>query len=323
MLLALLLSRPKFLPRLEAYTLRRRDFLALLSAATATAYAPSDVAAQDPQAPVNNFRFVAFGDMGTGDSNQLSLANGMVAYHSQRPFDTALMLGDNIYPNGSQGLFKDKFERPYAELLKRDIRFYAVLGNHDVRQGLKGQINYPNFNMGGKPYYSFVKGNGLVEFFGLDSTNMDRRQVGWLGEALAASRAAWKIAYFHHPIYSSGITHGSDTKLRAMIEPLLVKHGVVAALSGHDHIYERTKPQKGVQYFISGTGGQLRKGDIDRRTPFFETGNDKVNSYMSFEVTADSLSYSALDAAGRILDSGSLTRARTARLGAWPSLEKA
>jgi len=279
--------------------------------------------AKRSQTPVINFRFVAFGDMGTGESNQLSLANGMTTYHSQHPFDTALMLGDNIYPNGSSGLIKEKFERPYAELLKRDVRFYAALGNHDVRQGLKGQINYSNFNMNGKPYYSFVKGNGLIEFFALDSTNMDRQQLGWLGEALGASRAAWKIAYFHHPIYSSGITHGSDTKLRAMIEPLLVKHGVVAALSGHDHIYERTKPQRGVQYFISGTGGQLRKGDIDRRTTHFAAGNDQVNSYMCFEVTAEKLSYSALDAAGRTLDSGSLTRARNALLGALPSSENA
>jgi predicted MPP superfamily phosphohydrolase len=161
------------------YGLKRRDFLALLSAATATAYVAGSAAAQDSQAPVNNFRFAAVADMETGDSNQLSLANGMAAYHRQRPFDTILTLGDNIYPNGSQGLFKDKFERPYAELLKRDVRFYAVLGNHDVREGLKGQINYPNFNMGRKPYYSFVKGNGLVELFALDSTNMDRQQMGW------------------------------------------------------------------------------------------------------------------------------------------------
>ncbi|HKQ75095.1 MAG TPA: metallophosphoesterase [Blastocatellia bacterium] len=302
--------------------MRRRDFLALLSATTAAAYVGRAVA-QSSQAPVDNFRFVAFGDMGTGESNQLSLAHGMTTYHSQHPFDTVLMLGDNIYPNGSSGLFKEKFERPYAELLNRDVRFYAALGNHDVRQGLKGQINYSNFNMGGKPYYSFVKGNGLVEFFALDSTNMDRRQIGWMGEALAASRAAWKIAYFHHPIYSSGITHGSDTKLRELIEPLLVKHGVAAALSGHDHIYERTKPQRGVQYFISGTGGQLRKGDIDRRTPHFAAGNDRVNSYMCFEATADKLSYSALDAAGHTLDSGSLTRGRNAFLEARRSSENA
>ena len=77
-----------------------------------------------------------------------------------------------------------------------------------------------------------------------------------------------------------------------------------------------------MQYFVSGAGGQLRKGDIGQRTPFFETGNDEVNSCMSFEVTADKLSHSALDEAGHILDSGSLTRAHTARPGARPSLER-
>jgi 3',5'-cyclic AMP phosphodiesterase CpdA len=301
--------------------MKRRNFLALLSAGTAAAHTlmANAAAPRKAETAADGFRFAAFGDMGTGDSGQFSIASGMTNRHGQRPFDTVLMLGDNIYPNGSSGLFKDKFERPYAELLKRDVRFYAVLGNHDVKQGLKGQINYPNFNMGGKAYYSFVKGNGLVEFFALDSTNMDRQQLGWMEEALTASKAAWKIAYFHHPIYSSGITHGSDTKLRALIEPILVKHGVAAALSGHDHIYERTKPQRGVQYFVSGTGGQLRKGDTDRRTPFFATGNDQVNSYLMFEATPEKLSFSALDAAGNTLDSGSLTRANTALLGAEPA----
>ena len=257
-------------------------------------------------------RFVAFGDMGTGESNQLSVAAGMTVYHDKHPFDTVLMLGDNIYPNGDPALFKDKFERPYAELLKRGVRFYAALGNHDVRRGREAEINYPNFNMNGKAYYSLVKGDGLIEFFALDSTDFDRKQARWLDGALAASKAQWKIAYFHHPLYSSGITHGSDTKLRAQLEPLLVKYGVTAALSGHDHAYERTKPQRGVQYFVSGAGGQLRKGDLDRRTPFFCTGNDTVNSFMYFEAAPDKISFWAIDAAGHTIDSGVLTKSRAA-----------
>ena len=128
--------------------------------------------------------------------------------------------------------------------------------------------------------------------------------------ALSASKAPWKIAYFHHPIYSSGITHGSDTKLRTLLEPLLVKYGVVAGLSGHDHTYERTKPQQGVQYFVSGAGGQLRKGDIDKRTPIYSAGNDRVNSYMCFEATPERLSFRALDAAENVLDSGTLSPVR-------------
>lgn len=256
--------------------------------------------------------FIAFGDMGTGDKAQYSIAAAIAAHHDNHPFDTALMLGDNIYPNGDPALFKEKFERPYAELLKRGVRFYAALGNHDVRRGREAEMEYANFNMKGRAYYSFVKGDNLIEFFALDSTNMTASQLRWLEEALAASKAQWKVAYFHHPIYSSGITHGSDTKLRAQLEPVFVKYGVTAALSGHDHTYERTKPQRNVQYFVSGTGGQLRKGDLDRRTPIFAAGNDRVNSFMYFEAAPTKLSFWALDAAGNTLDNGALTRVRAA-----------
>ncbi len=214
------------------------------------------------------FRFVAFGDAGTGEPSQYSVAKAMVAHHDEHPFDTALMLGDNIYPNGDPALFKEKFEKPYDDLLKRGVRFFAALGNHDVRRGRQAQLNYRHFNMNGKAYYSFVKGGGVIEFFALDSTQITSEQISWLERALLASKAPWKIAYFHHPIYSSAGTHGSDMKLRAVLEPLFVKFGVAAVLSGHDHTYERTKPQKGVTYFVSGVGGKLRRDDLDRRISY-------------------------------------------------------
>jgi hypothetical protein len=266
-------------------------------------------------APQQAFSFVAFGDAGTGEAGQFAVANAMTAYHHKHPFDTALMLGDNIYPNGDPRLFKEKFERPYEELLKRGVLFFAVLGNHDVRSGREAQIKYRHFNMNGRAYYSFVKGNGVIEFFALDSNQVSREQLGWLEGALIASKAPWKIAYFHHPIYSSGITHGSDTRLRAVLEPLFVKYGVTAALSGHDHTYERTKPQKGITYFVSGVGGQLRKGDLDRKSPILDNGNDKVNSFMYFEVTPEKLSFWAIDPQGNTLDKGSFSRTHAANSG--------
>ena len=236
----------------------------------------------------------------------------MVAYHNKHPFDTALMLGDNIYPNGEPKFFEEKFEWPYAELLQRGVRFFAALGNHDVRRGREAQIRYRHFNMNGRAYYSFVKGNGVIEFFALDSTDVKKGANSLARGCVDGSEVLWKIAYFHHPIYSSASTHGSDTKLRAIFEPLFVKFGVAAALSGHDHTYERTKPQKGITYFVSGVGGQLRKGDLDRKSPLYEAGNDKVNSFMYFEVTPEKLSFWAIDAEGYTLDKGTLTRARAA-----------
>ena len=109
-------------------------------------------------------------------------------------------------------------------------------------------------------------------------------------------------------LYSSGKKHGSDLKLRRRLEPIFVRHKVAAVLSGHDHIYERTKPQRGVQYFVSGAGGKLRRGNINRRSPFFLVGNDEVNSFMYFEATGEALNFWAVDATGNILDSGDLTR---------------
>lgn len=267
---------------------------------TATVQPPKNTPSPDV------FRFAALGDMGTGDSNQRAIARQMASFQSKHPFDTVLMLGDNIYPEGDPAEFGTKFEHPYAELLQRGVQFYAVLGNHDVKHGRQAEMNYPPFHMNGHAYYSFVRGNGLVEFFAIDTTSLDGKELQWLKNALVNSKARWKIAYFHTPIYSSGRTHGSNLKKRAFLEPLFVRYGVAAVFAGHDHIYERTKLEQGVEYFVSGAGGQLREGDINRSDPIFEAGNDQVNSFMYLEVTPDQMAFWALDASGNILDQGTL-----------------
>ena len=90
---------------------------------------------------------------------------------------------------------------------------------------------------------------------------MDAKQVEWLDKALAASGSEWKIAFFHHPLYSSGATHGSADLQRELLEPVFLKHGVNVVFTGHEHFYERLKPQKGVAYFIVGSSAKLRTGD--------------------------------------------------------------
>lgn len=249
------------------------------------------------------FRFIALGDAGTGKSGQFAIAKRMTQFLDERPFDTVLMLGDNIYSSGKASDIGPKFEQPYADLLRQDVKFYAVLGNHDIRRGRTFEINYPNFNMSGRAYYSMIKADGLIEFFALDSTDFDDQQRGWLELTLAASKARWKIAYFHHPLYSSGKMHGSDVRLRASLEPLFIKYDVAVAISGHDHFYERIKPQRGIQYFVCGAGGQLRPGNINSRSPLTEAGNDKVHSFLFAEASKKALTFWAIDPAGNILDS--------------------
>ncbi|HKC86384.1 MAG TPA: metallophosphoesterase [Blastocatellia bacterium] len=305
--------------------MKRRAFLGLLSATTASALAPTASANNtirtlgaglSPATALPSeeaLRFIVFGDSGKGDTAQHELARMMVAHHWSQFYDTALMLGDNIYPDGNPEDIQAKFERPYAELLRRGVTFHAVLGNHDVKKGREAQINYRNFNMGGRAYYSFTKGDGLVEFFGIDSNRFDFLQRRWLEEALQASQAKWKIAMFHHPLYSSADKHGSDFHLRAELEPLLIKYGVDAAFSGHDHVYERTKPQQGVQYFTSGAGAKTRHGDLQRGTPFHVTGADETSSFMSIELTPERFSFKTINIAGREIDSGELAPRSAAR----------
>jgi 3',5'-cyclic AMP phosphodiesterase CpdA len=267
-----------------------------------------------PQPPIVNFAVI--GDSGSGDEHQLNVARQMVAYHDRHRYEFVIMLGDNVYPWGSPGDYRKKFEIPYAELLKREVKFYAVLGNHDVSFG-RGEfaIKYPLFNMGGRRYYTFTKGDGMVQFFALDSNTLaegkrDETQLNWLRKELADSKALWKIAYFHHPIYSSGKRHGPDVRMRAVLEPILIEGGIRVVFSGHDHVYERINPQHDIYYFVSGSAGKLRRGNLDPKSPLTIKGNDQVRHFIYVEIQNRELMFEAVSEQGEVFDRGTLSLPR-------------
>ena len=213
------------------------------------------------------------------------------------PFDFALMLGDNIYGTQTPADFQRKFEEPYKALLGAGVKFYAALGNHDD----PNERFYKPFNMAEKRYYNFKNGN--AEFFALDSTYMDPRQLDWLTKSLGSSSAAWKICYFHHPLYSGGKFHGPDLDLRARLEPIFSKFGVNTVFSGHEHVYERIKPQHGIQYFVLGSSGQLRPHNL-RSMSQTAKGFDTDQTFMLVEIAGDQLYFQALSRKGTTVDSG-------------------
>jgi hypothetical protein len=206
-------------------------------------------------------KFLIIGDTGTGSEKQKELAALLQRYHGAFPFEFALMLGDNLYGEEKAADYKNKFEDVYKPLLDEKVKFYATLGNHDE----SNQRFYEHFNMNGEEYYNFKKGD--VSFYSLNSNYMDKKQLKWFEDKLAQDTSEWKIAFFHHPPYSSGGAHGSSTGLREVVEPIFVKYGVNVVLAGHEHFYERIKPQKGIYYFISGAGGKLREGNVKARSP--------------------------------------------------------
>ncbi len=278
----------------------RRLYSTLLIAA---AVASSALLAQSSPLPnqQGSLKFAAMGDNGTGDRAQYEMADQMAKVHKTFPFDLVIMLGDNMYGSQRAADFVTKFEKPYAPLISAGVKFQASLGNHDRPEN----ASYKLWNMNGQRYYSYVRGN--VRFFALDSSRMDAKQVAWIETSLREAREDWKICYFHHPLYSNAARHGSSVDLRVLLEPIFVKHGVNVVFAGHDHVYERLKPQKGIVHFVSGAAGKLRQGNMrptEQTAAFF----DKDLSFMLVEIVETNLHFQVVSRTGTTVDAGVIQR---------------
>jgi hypothetical protein len=257
-----------------------------------------------------SLRFAVIGDSGRGSRPQYDVAARMEAWRGVFPFDLVLMAGDNVYDGGTPEDYRLKFELPYKPFLDANVKFYAALGNHDD----PNQPNYALFNTGGERYYTFAKRIGVMgtteaRFFVLDTVHLDYRQLRWLDGELGRATADWKVALFHHPIYTSGRYRTHAAELRRRLEPLFVRHGVDVAFSGHEHFYERTTPQHGITYFVTGGAGSLRRGDVGadgagRRAVAF----DEDYSFLLVEIDGDALFFQAVSRAGTTIDFGVLRR---------------
>ena len=248
-------------------------------------------------------RWAVIGDNGTGEKAEQAVANQMQRYWQAVKFDFVTMDGDNIYGGHSPSDFKRKFEEPYKPLLDEKVKFYASIGNHDDPDI---ERNYKPYNMDGNRYYTFTKGD--VQFFALDSNYMDPKQLSWLEDKLKGSTSKWKIAYFHHPLFTSAKYHGPDVDLRQQLMPLFTKYGVNAVFSGHEHVYERIKPQSGIYFFLEGSSGELRYKNLNRPSDIDAVGFDTDRAFMLVEVAGDAMYFQTISAAGATVDSGVLPR---------------
>ena len=272
------------------------------SAAQAPERAPAAVTAFLNAA--GTLKIGVLGDFGSGSKRQYELAAQMARTHQAFNYELVLLVGDNIYGSDRPQDYKRKFEDPYKPLLDAGVKFYGALGNHDARE----QRFYKLFNMDGKLYYSFKAPKQNVRFFALETTYAEPEQMEWVADQLKNSNDEWKIPFFHHPLYSSGERHGSDTRLRAILEPLFQSNDVKVVFTGHDHFYERTKLQKGIAYFVVGSGGKLRAGNIDMSGGLVARGFDTDLSFLAAEIDGDQLTFNVLSRTGQVVDSGVITR---------------
>jgi hypothetical protein len=94
--------------------------------------------------------------------------------------------------------------------------------------------------------------------------------------------------------------------LRAKIEPIFTHYGVKVVLTGHDHIYERVKLQQGIQHFITGAGGKMRRGDVDMKSEIRAVTYDKDNHFMLMELDENEIAFKAISETGEVVDTGTI-----------------
>lgn len=176
-----------------------------------------------------------------------------------------LALGDLAYFQGTAANFRDCYDPFWGRHLERTR---PVPGNHEYES--PGAFSYYDYfgtlaGPRGQGYYSFTAGAWRIIALnsgpggGFISTGS--AQMQWLRAELDNNRFACTLAYFHHPLFSSG-PNGDQPQVRDAWRTLS-DAGVDVVVNGHDHDYERFAPQdsdgrasaSGIQQFIAGTGG--------------------------------------------------------------------
>lgn len=286
--------------------------------------------------PGQKLRFGVIGDSGSGDSRQIAVARQMEAFEKEHPWQFVLMLGDNIYDDGNPRSFDRKFKNVYRNLMAAGVKFHATLGNHDrvsplSRKGMV-QVEDDAFGyVGHQDEYVLaagpkIDGKVLARFICLNSDAwLDELQTPkrleprlarlreWLREC---DQYHWNIAFFHNPVYSFAASktlrfftgrygHGPEDALRRVLEPEF-KGKIDVVLCGHEHFYQKIRPQNGIHYFISGGASKIRRG-ADKNHKQVEFAAETLH-FMDFELSEQELDYQAISDKGLVIHSGAIRK---------------
>jgi hypothetical protein len=241
---------------------------------------------------------LAVGDFGVGGTTERAMGSAMKTFETTRPAAAAfLTLGDNDYTE-SPTAFHDNWTRSFGWVGRRGLTVIGTLGNHDILVN-GGRYEFDELNMP-RSYYKRTVGN--VQFFVLNSNNVNSAQTTWLKSALSSSTARWKIVVFHHPAWSCG-AYRSNTAVVQNWVPIMERYGVDLVLSGHDHNYQRFAPRKGITYVVHGGGGQrlyaLETCPAGYPTRVYARA---IHGFLYLRATNTSLRMSSVTRSGRVID---------------------
>jgi hypothetical protein len=231
---------------------------------------PSPIPGQPPPPPPPPSYVVTL--VGAGDIADCSWQGGSNAEATAKLVDkiagTVFTAGDNAYFNGSAEEFNNCYQPRWGRFKNRT---YPSPGNHEYQPPSFGipYFNYFGDRAGprGAGFYSYDLGNWhIISLNSNVAVGPGQEQYMWLQRDLEANKntnlGKCNLAYWHHPLFTSGPSAGTSLSMRS-IWSLLYDYGVDVVINGHDHLYERFPPQDvngrrdafGIQEYIVGTGG--------------------------------------------------------------------
>jgi hypothetical protein len=259
--------------------------------------------------PVSDAVLVGAGDIADcssqGDEATAALLDGISG--------TVFTTGDNVYPDGSVAEFANCYDPTWG---RHKARTYPSPGNHDHHTAdAAGYFDYFGSRAGefGKGYYSYDLGAWHIIVLNSNiSVEAGSPQEQWLRTDLAAHPVACTLAYWHHPRFSSGVVHGSNTSMHPLWQALY-DYGADVVLAGHEHNYERFAPQdpqgvvdptRGIRQFVVGSGGRSHYA-FGNPIANSEVRNDNTYGVLKLTLHANSYSWEFIPEAGKTFtDSG-------------------
>lgn len=231
---------------------------------------------------------------------------------------TVFTVGDNVYPSGTASEFKNCYASSWG---RHKARTRPAVGNHEYETaGASGYFGYFGASAGApdRGYYSYDRGSWHVLALNSNCGNVaggcgaTSPMVAWLKRDLAANPSKCTLAYFHHPLFSSGSDHGNQPQVRPIWRALYAA-GAEVVVGGHDHDYERFAPQRpdgtlarkrGIRQFVVGTGGATQHG-FGEVQPNSQARNASTPGVLRLTLYRDSYSWRFVPVAGRTFaDSG-------------------
>jgi hypothetical protein len=282
----------------------------------------SQSARTQPKADKEAYILVGAGDIawcgGDGDERTANLIE-------QVQPDAVFTLGDNAYENGTEAEFEGCYEPSWGRF--KNITYPAV-GNHDY--GGEGYENKDASAYDATPYFDYFgerAGNPEESWYSYDLGHWHvvvlnsmcglvggcfegSQQMEWLEKDLAGREEQCVLAYWHHPMFSSGF-HGDDPRMKRAWE-ILYEHEAELILSGHDHTYERFTPMNprgeydawGLRQFVVGTGGRVLR-DFNSPEPGSETAIAGKNGILKLTLHSNAYEWDFMTVDGESPDTGS------------------